>query len=351
MNRSHLIGFLLPVFLLTLSASPCSGDKFAAEFLRLGVGARALGMGEAFVAVADDASAPYWNPAGLAYLDSRQVLFMHAEQFGDVINHDFISFAMPLDDRDALSVSVIRLGVDNIPVTAGIRPDSLEDVGADGILDPDNPDEGEGNGRFDPGEPFILRLHQNEVLWASDAEYAIFFSYAKRIGEKLSVGGNFKLITQRLLGLASSFGIGLDAGALYQATGHLMLGVRVGDFTTTRLFWDTGARETIRPTMIPGLRYSREIPALRGAVNAAFDARITFEGNDGSQFEGDNVSAELRPGLEYWFRETVAARVGASGDRITAGFGLRYGGFGADYAFVGHEELDNSHRVSLLVDF
>lgn len=349
-KRSTIVYFLsLPVLLSLLWAVPAGADKFAGEFLRLGVGARALGMGEAFVAVADDASAAYWNPAGLVFLPQKQVLFMHAEQFGDVINHDFISFAMPLEGQGVLAVGIIRLGVDNIPVTAEIRPTQEEDVGEDGV--PGTGDDGEGNGKFDPGEPFILRLHQDEILWKSDAEYAVFFSYAKRLSEKLSLGGNFKLITQRLLGLASSFGMGLDAGVLYEAVPSLTLGLKVTDLTTTRLFWDTGARETIRPSLIPGLQFTREIPALAGVITGALDVRLTFDGRDGSQFEGDTVSADLRPGMEYWFRRTLAARVGASGDRVTAGFGLRYGGFGADYAFVGHEELDNSHRVSLSVDF
>jgi hypothetical protein len=341
--------YALPVLLLVFFATPCKADKYAGEFLKLGVGARALGMGEAFVALADDASATYWNPAGLVAMSQRQVLFMHAEQFGDALNHDFISFAMALEDQGTIAVSVIRLGADDIPVTSEIRPDPEEDVGLDGI--PGTGDEGEDNGKFDPGEPFILRLHQDEILWKSAAEYAVVFSYANRIGEKVSLGGNFKLLTQRFLGLASSFGVGIDIGLLYQATEDLTLGLKVADPTTTKLFWDTGARETIRPTLTPGLQYTREIPALRGSLTAAFDARITFEGNDGSQFESDSAGADLRPGLEYWFKRTIAGRVGASGDRVTAGFGIRYGGFGADYAFVGHEELDNSHRVSLSVDF
>jgi hypothetical protein len=349
LRYSPFVRLFFPAVLFLTIASPCRGDKYAGEFLRIGVGARALGMGEAFVAVADDASAPYWNPAGLVNLAERQVLFMHAEQFGDAINHDFISFAMPLDEEGAVGVSVIRMGVDNIPVTADIRPTLEEDVGEDGI--PNTGDDGEKDGKFGPGEPFILRLHQDEILWKSDAEYAVMFSYARRLNDRVSLGGNFKLVTQRLLGLASSFGVGLDAGLLYRASDDITLGLRAGDFTTTRLFWDTGARETIRPTLIPGVRYSRNIPAIKGTLTAAFDARISFEGHDGSQLEGESMGADLRPGLEYWFKNTLAARVGASGDRVTAGFGLRYAGFGADYAFVGHEDLDNSHRVSLSVDF
>ena len=78
-----------------LVAGPVHATKLAGEFMALGGGARALGMGGAFAAVADDASAVYWNPAGIAGIEKRQALAMHAEQFGDLVNYNFGAYVQP----------------------------------------------------------------------------------------------------------------------------------------------------------------------------------------------------------------------------------------------------------------
>ena len=85
---SNLSLGLVSVLLLAGSSPAGAVDKFAAEFLKIGIGARALGMGGAFVSVADDASAAYWNPAGLVQLEEREAMLMGASQFGGVVDHD-----------------------------------------------------------------------------------------------------------------------------------------------------------------------------------------------------------------------------------------------------------------------
>ncbi|MBD3348598.1 MAG: hypothetical protein GF400_05315, partial [Candidatus Eisenbacteria bacterium] len=94
-----------------------AADKYAGEFLTHGVGARALGMGSAFVAVSDDVTAGYWNPAGVADVGSRQVQLMHAETFGDVVNYDTGAYVHPLGNGSGIAVTVVRLAVDDIPFT------------------------------------------------------------------------------------------------------------------------------------------------------------------------------------------------------------------------------------------
>ena len=78
--------------------APARATRYAGEFLRIGVGARALGMGSAFMGLSDDGTAAYWNPAGLATLEHREITAMHAEQFGSIVQYDFLSYVMPIGE-------------------------------------------------------------------------------------------------------------------------------------------------------------------------------------------------------------------------------------------------------------
>ncbi len=92
-----------------------------AEFLKIGVGARATAMGESFVAVANDASALYWNPAGITQFQTNEVYFAHTEWFMD-IKHEFLGAVYHLSSADAIGLSVISLHMDDMPVTTEFAP-------------------------------------------------------------------------------------------------------------------------------------------------------------------------------------------------------------------------------------
>ncbi|KPJ50147.1 MAG: hypothetical protein AMJ41_01805, partial [candidate division Zixibacteria bacterium DG_27] len=119
MLRCKQISSLLALlFCWFLPCSPLEGAKYAGEFLDFGVGARPLGMGSAYVALVDDVTSTYWNPAGLAQLKHREIMFMHAETFGNLLNHDYFGFALPLSGASAtLGVSLIYLGGGGIKLT------------------------------------------------------------------------------------------------------------------------------------------------------------------------------------------------------------------------------------------
>ena len=164
------LGLALPCLLLAFAAGEAGATKYAGSFMETGGGARALGMGGAFTAVADDPSAAFWNPAGLASLENRELLLMHSERFGDLIDRDYVAYTQPVNwslfgaGSAGIGISVIRLGVDDIPFTDHLQ-DEL-DTNGDGIVDDD-----EILGLFDL---------QDEIRYKSDQEFALLFSYGEK---------------------------------------------------------------------------------------------------------------------------------------------------------------------------
>jgi len=111
-------------FVITIASililTPCKSDaaeRFAGDFLMLGSGARALGMGETAVAVSDDATSVYYNPAGLSGMTGPSLNLMHSEQFGGLENYNTFSAAAPLSDDIYVGAALIHLGVGDIKYT------------------------------------------------------------------------------------------------------------------------------------------------------------------------------------------------------------------------------------------
>ena len=321
-----------------LAPTPARATRYAGEFLRIGVGARALGMGSAFAGLADDGTAAFWNPAGLATLSSHEVTAMHAEQFGSIVKYDFLSYTMPVSapgqPKQALAVSFIRLGVDNIPDTRGLQ-----------ILDVN------GNGKFDYPDDRLI-VDESRFVFDSDNDVALLFSYARALGQRLSLGGNLKVIRQWLGDSLRSNGFGLDVGALYVGPHGWSAGAKLTDATTTRILWNTGTNEFIAPSLRIGGAKTRSFRNRRHLITAALDIQVGFSDERlSSQAHLGAVTFEFHPGLEYWLERRVALRAGFEAQNFTAGAGFRYRKFGLDYAYLDHQDLDASHRVSALFSF
>jgi hypothetical protein len=313
--------FLTIGFLLTFVA-PAYGAKYSGEFLSLGVGGRALGLGGAFVGVADDATASYWNPAGLAQLDRRELSLMHAETFGSLLNQDFIAFALPLTEQtrtSALAFSLQRLGGGGVKIT-DLEKKELE--------------------ISDTNRVVLLREE-------SHADYALFFSYSQQMRPGVFWGANLKLIYRDVVS-TSAFGFGADLAFLAKPSSFLSVGANLMDLTSSLLFYDNGTTETINPTTKLGLALNR---SFRGfSLVLATDADVRYEGRkSAAQFWLGKLSADLHHGLEISYREKVAGRLGLDHGDFTAGAGLWINQFGLDVAFLSHDELDNTYRISLLL--
>ncbi len=316
-------------FLLFL-ASPVSAQtiaKYAGEFMAIGVGGRALGMGGAYVALANDATAGYWNPGALARIDYPEAVFMHEEQFGSLINYDFASVAIPYGPDVSLGVSILRLGVDGIPDTRNAWTDN------------------NGNGVFDSAD----QLDYNKITYFNSADWALYFTYAKRSSSDFMYGANVKLI-RRTLADQSATGIGFDVGAVYSPMTNLSLGVNAQDITTTLVAWTTGQNELVSPTLKLGFAYS--IDLLGGRLTPAADVDVRFEDRHFASVASlGPVSFDPHAGLEFDYRNTVALRVGYNDvKQMSVGAGIHLRMLDVDYSFArfaADESLGNTHRISI----
>src|ERR1044072_9435325 len=161
--------------------------KYSNEFLNIGVGARALGMGNANVASAEGVNSGYWNPAGLLkQKNDIEVGLMHAEYFAGIAKYDYIGASKQIDSNSVAGFSILRFGVDNIPNT-------LDLVDANGNVD------------------------YSRVSTFNAVDFAALLSYARRMPKLkgVEVGGNFKVIRRRIGDMAGAWGFGLGGGAKY----------------------------------------------------------------------------------------------------------------------------------------
>ena len=204
-----MLGVLL---LVALGTGPAHGQriaKYGADFLAGGVDARALGMGGAYVGLADEVSAGYWNPAGLRGLSYPEISYMHVERFAGAVSFDYGGVAMPITARSTVGVSVFRSGVNDIVNT----------------LSAWNPDR---------GQP--LPGYKNRITRFSAADWALFVSYSRQVSDRLSVGVNFKGIRRSIGDFASAWGYSMDVSARYR-TGPYRFGAVIRDVTTMLQSW------------------------------------------------------------------------------------------------------------------
>jgi len=328
-HRSRSLAFATVLSVATATAGT-GVAKYAGEFLAIGVGGRALGMGSAFVALSNDVTAGYWNPAGLSRLNYPQFMLMHDEQFGSLVNHDYGAVALPIGSSTSIGLSIIRLGVDDIPDTRNAGVDI------------------NGNLTYDPAQ--FSRVDPNRVTYFSAADWAIYLTYSKMQAEDFSYGANIKFI-RRDLGEHSATGIGFDVGVWYTPLENLHLGANLQDVTTTLLAWDTGRNELISPTLKVGSAYF--IDAFSGRFAPAVDLDIRFEGRKFASIAHlGPISIDPHVGVEYQFKNLIALRIGYNDvKQLTLGAGLHLPKLNIDYSFAkfdGINQLGNTHRISMM---
>lgn len=294
-----------------VSAHAADSAGQAGAYLKMGVGARALGMGGAFTAVADDSTAAFWNPAGLARMQKSQASFMHASLTEDR-DFNFFNYAHALTDKNGnskgvLAFSYTHMGVDGIPETKeGVDPET--------------------------GEPTPVINDDGTVRifsYFEDKETNTFASYARELAEGFYAGVNVKYLKHELFkNKADTFG--LDLGLLYEYSDKITFGASLRDINET-LEWNTdiGTKDDVPLTATFGIAYQATDKLLVAA--------------DINKLERED--AKLFLGAEYAIQDNVSLRVGSRDGDLTLGasFGLDTWRF--DYSY-GDETLGDAHRIS-----
>jgi len=289
-----------------------------AEFLKIGVGARSAGMGEAFVAMANDASALYWNPAGLTQFQDNEVIAAHTNWLVD-IKHDFIGAVYHVSTEDAVGLSITSLQTDDMPVTTELQP--------------------YGNGTY---------FRYGDV--------AVGLSYSRRMTPQFSFGGTVRYL-QETLDVLTMKGVVLDLGTYYW-TG---LGTSRFSVVLTNFGNQLSPEGTV--TAIDGSKitqFQQFSPPTIFKFGFAFDPYHDDENSitTSVQLNHPNDNSEnFSVGAEYQLMNTFFVRGGykfnVDEESYTFGAGvattLSAVHFNIDYGYSAFGRLGGVHRLSVLL--
>lgn len=342
------VSFLLLVLPTQLSQAQTVA-KYGADFLAGGVGARALGMGGATIALTNDVTAGFWNPAGLSSLDYPEIAYMHAERFAGVVSFDYGGGAFPISKQSTVGISFFRSGVNDIKNTL------------------DAWDQERDQPKPNP-ESFIETF--------SAADYAFFVGYARSVSDKLSLGVTSKIIRRSIGDFASAWGYSFDVGFQYRAR-RVFLGANVQDVSTMLQSWTVntselqniedvfgdelpqGGTELVLPVVRLGSGFV--FPTGENSLAIGFDMDVAFDGQQAFVPNIGEVSFHPRLGGEFSFHDVIFFRAGINrlayseefGLDLTpsVGTGLNLRQVSLDYGFGDFagivSDLGYSHRISL----
>lgn len=289
---------LLPVLVVT-SAHADSGTEGAA-FLQIPVGARAAALGSAYSALAEDAYAPIWNPAGLSRIDSSQVAGQHLSYL-ESIHYEYVGIGYPLANGRGVGLAVQYLGSGDIPETD----------------------------RF------------GNALGTFSSHYAAYsLAYGHRLSSKLSLGLTGKLVEAKISDVGAH-AWAMDLGGLYDYSPHLRWAAVLSQVGTKLKFLNEG--DTLPLAFRLGAAYDR------GALTLL--AEGVFEIKD---------APSIHTGVEWNVNSIVHIRAGYRSDTIkelsplagvTTGIGLTIGGQEFSYAWLPMGDLGNTQYFSVLIRF
>lgn len=354
--KLHALAICFFSILPLLTEAQDNTPKYSNEFLSIGVSARGFGMSGSMVAHVNDASAGYWNPAGLAGLKSNyQLDLMHASYFGGIANYDYGAFAAKTDKSSALGFSVIRFAVDDIADTRLL-------FDANGSINYDN------------------------ITFFSAADYGFLMSYARNVKKwgGFSVGGNMKIIRRVVGDFAGSWGFGVDFG-LQKSVKNWSMGLVARDIFGTFNSWSINDEELAAvyartgnelysksveitlPRVVLGMSHLDEF-GKKFQLLSSLDLICTTDGQRNALISANPVSIDPALGFELGYQKKAFLRGGVSqfqkikdfdgseswSFQPNMGVGFRIQEISLNYAYT---DIANqaaglySHVFSIMIDF
>lgn len=345
MQRKHLV---IALALLTVVAATAPAPARPAEatgiFLLIAPGARQGGMGEAFVAVADDATATWWNPAGLGFLNRRELTLMHvnwlpAFHLPDMY-YDFISYVNRIPDWGTVGVNVVFINLGESPWT--------DDLGT---------------------QLGTFRTY----------ETAISGSYGTNLSERMGLGLNVKFIYSHLSdkgagqergsGVATNFAV--DLGWLYKWQDPLLhkplnFGANLQNMGPKMAYIDQAQADPIPTNLKAGLAWEPINDGYnRVTLTGDFNKLLVRKHPDGktdpfyialvTAWTDEPVFLDMiyNTGVEYWYSDMVALRLGYWNDElgklkpITYGASFKVSAYRFDFSYIKGSTQENTLRLSL----
>ncbi|MDW8466427.1 MAG: hypothetical protein RML35_09725 [Chloroherpetonaceae bacterium] len=345
MKRIHITSLIC---LLLANEVQAQEERYAAAFLDIPLGVRALGVGGQFTPIDNtDGSAFFWNPSALALIKGKFVSTMYSSQFGSIgnplSNYFHIGYSQDLGAGIGASFNWIRNSVGNIPLTnepTGARGDYFRQIRA-GILD-------NGGATFSSNDDALFLSLGKTIINTVDFGWQYF-----RLPIEIPLGVTFKYVSQSFGGdrrvSFSGNGIGVNLGTLIkfklgdlvgkQLFGDLVLALTVKDLFNTTISWNTDlrTRAAIPRSFLFHFSYKQPLEFLSSALIFLLTRDTKYEGLTSI-------------GVEYRFKDLLALRVGSYDRNLTLGAGIfLLRALYLDYAYQS-SELGAPHRVGLTVN-
>jgi len=303
----------------------------AANYLKVGVGARASAMGSAYVALSDDITSLYWNPGGIGTIDNDEAVFHITDWFMDTNMYFF-----------GASYNIEKFGIIGLSINSFTSGDIQETT----------IDQPEGTGRS-----------------FNTANHTIGLTYARRLIDRFSFGVTLKFV-QENLDRTSANALAIDVGSIF--TTNFLNDMRIGfamsnlgqqlQFTGSDLDFQVSRGQEGKPVQVSYLTEGWDLPLIFrfGLATELFENdyyRLTVSGE---VFDSRDYKYRIHTGAEFGFRELIFLRGGYKFNYDISEFALGAGvnipsyqdlGIRFDYSYENHEYFGAVQKISAFITY